>query len=166
MSGGISDLIQMGSNSTLRGLTLNLSDGSGPGGFTRGVVVVGVSGATISGNTIKSQAPGGNSVAGIALDNATNIVIRDNTIVAQGNGATGASAVFAFPTGGTSVSFTLSGNSLGGSGAAFNDYLRASNASGPVTILPGSTGNTILSGGCAAVVDAGAASFTNGSPCP
>ena len=150
----------MATNSTLSGLTINLSRSGGVGAVA--VYANGISGATISGNTITGTETGANTGIGVLLNNATNITVSNNTIT----GTTGAgTTAYALGLAGTLTTVTVTGNTLNASGGSTNNYHTFINSSG---INSGSTGNVKGSGTTcsSAGTITGSVSYTDGSTCP
>lgn len=151
----------MATNSTLSGLTINITRSAGGG--AAGVVANGISGATISGNTITGTETGANTGIGLVLNSATNVTVSNNTIT----GTTGAgSTASALSLAGNNTA-TITGNTLSASGGSTNNYYTFINSFGATTINSGSTGNVKGSGTCYnSGTITGNIYYTDSSTCP
>lgn len=148
----------MATNSTLSGLTINLTRSS-TSAF--GVVANGViSGVTITGNSITATTTGAGSAIGLYLSSAT-VTVSNNTITATTGAGTTAYGLQLS----SASTATITGNTLGASGGSSANYhtLRSSVTS---VINSGSTGNVIGSGTCNTSAGAtGSIYYTDGSTC-
>ena len=150
--------ILMADNSTVDGLTVNLTRSVGTGSI--GVMINGVSGATVRNSTITASESGGNTAAGVDVLNATNITISGNTLTAittPGNLAIGLGLF-------SGSSTTVIGNTLSASGGGATNDRYVSISGG--TVSAGSTGNIRGNGVCNIVAATGTVYFTDGSHCP
>jgi hypothetical protein len=154
---GSAAAVSMASNSVLTGMNVSATNGAGSVSGVR--IFFGVSGATISGNAIDVSGGGASFAYGISIFGGLNHVIADNTVTV--GSATTANALDVMPT--TPSSFRLSGNTLSSS----QNHTSLQAVVGTIAILPGSTGNTALSGGCLTVgTITGAIGLTSGASCP
>jgi len=150
--------VGMANNSTLAGMTINQSS-SVALQTPIGVLASGVSNATIANNTINSTSSTTATAVGVRVLGATNITVSGNSVNATN---TGTGAAFGVQlNGGT-------GNSSATISASTNNRATQIDGNGNVaTVLPGSTGNVIVNGGCNSTgTISGAVGFTNGSTCP
>lgn len=159
--------MEMASNSTLRGLTLNSSDTGG-----NSVVAVraqNVTGVTITNNTITTSSNTQTSQAVLVsiggAGNSAGATISNNTLTATTTAGTSAYAIQVNDGfGGSNVSATISGNTLSASGASTtNAHTRLNSAN----ILTGSSGNTVTNGTCSVGTagTGGTVTYTNAAAC-
>jgi len=159
--------VEMASNSTLRGLTINSSNTGG--NSVVGVRAQNVTGVTIANNTITASSNTASSQAVLVsiggAGNSASATISNNTLTATTTGSTSAYAIQVndfFAT--SNVSATISGNTLSASGASTtNAHTRLSGAN----ILTGSSGNTVTNGTCsvASAGSGGTVTYTNAAAC-
>ncbi len=165
--GASSYTVEMASNSTLRGLTINSSNTGG-----NSVVAVraqNVTGVTITNNTITASSNTASSQAVLVsiggAGNSAGATISNNTLTATTTGATTAYAIQVNDfLAASNVSATISGNTLSASGASTtNAHTRLSSAN----ILTGSSGNTVSNGTCsvASAGSGGTVTYTNAAAC-
>ena len=164
---GTTATVGMADNSRLSGLTIaNTGSSASP---PIGVLASGVSGATISGNTINVTSTAGGSATGVRVTSgATNITVSGNTISASNTG-TGTAFAFQLSGSGGSSSATLNGNSLDATRATAGnpEVISLVGSGNTATFLTGSTGNVRGGGVCASSgTVVGFAGFTNGTTCP
>ena len=151
--------VTMANNSTLSGLTINNTDTTGNNAQV--VQASGVSGATISNNTLNATETGGGSSTAHGVDvisSASNITVSNNTITANSNGGVSIGVQV------NGASATVTGNSLSASGAGTTN---ATVLLSTANILTGSSGNKAVAGSCT-VSAAGTGStvtFTNAGAC-
>jgi hypothetical protein len=157
---GNNPAVAMANNSTLTGMTVsNLSTGGGtPNPFA--VRANGVTGATISNNTLigRENLVGG-TAQGLLISSSSNITVSGNTMTGIGTSlAVGLNVV-------NSTGILVTGNmmSAAGSNAPSSRAIVINNGS----FAAGSTGNTILSGICSvAAAGTGSIGLTSGATCP
>ncbi|MDH4983449.1 inverse autotransporter beta domain-containing protein [Hyphomicrobium sp. D-2] len=144
---------QMASDSALSGLTINVVGTIG----AAGVNASNVSGVTIANNTI-SVSGTNNNVAALQFVNST-VTVTGNSLSATST--LGYYAVPLFMNGGT---YTIAGNTFN---AAGGDISRSLYLASNLTFNPGSTGNTLVSGGCfASGTITGSIGLAGGATCP
>lgn len=151
--------VNMATNSTLTGMTINNTDSTGNNAL--GVGANGVSGARIVNNTIVSTENGGGTAHGIDIVSASsNITVSGNTITARGT--SGAAFAIAVQVNGSSATVTRNMLSASG-GTTTNAHTDLSGAN----ILTGSSGNTVGAGNCSvSVAGTGATvTYTNAAAC-
>lgn len=155
--GAAETLIQMANNSSLIGITAT-NPNSGGGDGTATVLVSGVSGVTIRGNTLSGSATGNTSTPIYVRSGASNITITDNTLSATG--AAGQRVVGGVLLDGAS-NVTFSNNTLTATGGN-NRSVYVRNTTG----LSGS-GNVRNAETCETLgVNTGSVSFTDATTCP
>jgi hypothetical protein len=139
-----------GSGITITGLRIE--------GVNNSAVALRCSGCSgvIAGNVIAANVAGDG--VGILLDlNASNTVIRDNTIMVSGGVDAWGIAI------NDATNVTVTGNTISATGGPVTQTLRLGN----VDIAPGSTGNVRLAGDCSVTgTVTGTISFTNFASCP
>jgi hypothetical protein len=146
-------------NSTLTGLNIRSINNVG-GASAEGIwTIEGSSGATIAHNTIFVR---GNLATGIKADWSTNLRVHGNAITAD-------LAITLDPNLGP-VSVQLSNNTLATHAGGSSTHTYIEHTIGfPLEILPGSTGNVVVSGICFIVGGhpiTGAITYTNAPSCP
>lgn len=145
----------MASDSTLSGMTINATGTDG----AIGVRSSGTTGVTIANNTISASGTGNNVVAVELFGGAPTATISGNNLSATST--PGFYAIALFTNNGT---YTIAGNTFNASGGNITRSLNLQN--GP-TINPGSTGNTLASGGCYNNLPVtGSIGLTGGATCP
>jgi hypothetical protein len=157
VGGSTNPAVAMASNSTLAGMTISRTAG---GGLVNpvGVHADGVSGVTISGNTITTTSTGAGTAFGVRILNGASGSVTNNTITAT-NTSTGIAIAAQVAGGGASA--TVSGNTLSGTGTPG----RTVDLVGPVSVS--GTGNVAASGTCTTSgAITGSIGFTNGTTCP
>jgi hypothetical protein len=180
----------MGNDSTLRGLTLNVTasgtetyavriDGATNARVIDNVInasdgamnhivrpleiLNGATGAVISGNTIVATTGAGGQASGIwAMFGPSSATITNNSVTARGGSSTTLRALFL-----NSTTVTVGGNTLtvDGTGVGGTRYI-VNFFGGGVTVNPGSTGNARSGGTCSGAAASGAIGFTDGTTCP
>lgn len=150
--------VLMADNSTLDGLTVNLTRSLGTGSI--GVLLYNVNGVTVRNSTISASETGGNTAAALDVLNSINNTISNNTLTATttaGNLAMGLGLL-----GGSGATVTGNTMSASGGGGGNDRYISL----GGATVYSGSTGNIHGNGVCNVSVSTGTVYFTDGSHCP
>jgi hypothetical protein len=154
---GSNQAMTLANNSTVTGLNVSVAGAAGFG--ANGILASGVTGATVSNNTITASGTGsGSSASGVGIVTGASVTVRNNTII-----ATAPPGQTQYAVGVANASATVTGNRLSATNGATNYYVFLGNAN----IGTGSSGNTVGSGSCS-VVSAGTGStvtFTNAAPC-
>lgn len=135
--------VAMANGSTLSGMIINAVNTAANGANTSvyGIEANNVSGVVIAGNTVTATSPVTAAIA-LRLSNATNATVTGNSLTAiNTNGGGGNGIALQMQSGSTA---TVSGNTLFGQGLGNAIAFHISSS----TPLPGSTGNTVLAGGC------------------
>src|SRR5262249_54313778 len=148
--------VVMANNSTLSGLTINNTNNNG-GQNAQAVLVNGVTGVTITNNTINATMNNTGTAHGVDVIGGRRALISGNTI--NGLGPNGASLVMAVQVNGAGSTATISNNVLSASGGTGTNAVTDLTIA---TINAGSTGNVRSAGTCVtAGVITGTVFFTN-----
>jgi len=142
-------------NSTLAGMAINVTGTNGVSGVTSS----GVAGVTISNNTISASGTNNNVAAVQLIGGASTATVSGNNFSATSTPGIYATALFT-----NNGTYTIAGNTFNASGGNITRSLNLQN--GP-TFHPGSTGNTLASGGCfTSGVITGEIGLAGGATCP
>lgn len=134
--------VNMANNATLTGMTIVRNDtvSSTP----RTVNAIGVSGATLSNNTLYATGTNTNTYS-VFIQNSSNITVSGNTITGERPNAIGIALYI------NNSSATVANNTLKGIGTTSYAAYLVANGGNTVTIQPGSTGNVFTGGTCGQV---------------
>lgn len=166
---GVEPTVEMANDSSLIGVTITqLDPGSGAGANTVGIRANGVSNVVIANNTVNVTTSGAAGAFGIRVQGgATNVIVRNNdvTVTQASSNAVGIQVV--------ESAAQISGNTVTAQGAAPGNSHAFSlvGTAADVTLLSGSTGNTIKQGGCNTNMFPGfningSIGLTDGTTCP
>lgn len=135
--------VTMANGSTLSGMTINAVNTAANGVNTSvyGIDASGVSNVAIIGNTVTATSPVTSAVA-LRLSAATNATVTGNTLTATNTNTGGGNGIALQLL--SSSTATVSGNTLSAQGVGNAIAFHISSS----TPLSGSTGNTVLAGGC------------------
>lgn len=150
--------VVMADNSTIDGLTVNLTRSLGTGSI--GVLLYNVNGVTVRNSTISASETGANTALAVDVLFSINNTISNNTITATataGNVAVGLGLL-------SGSGATVAGNTMSASGGGGGNDRYISLTGG--TAYAGSTGNVRGNGVCDAFSSTGSVDFTDGSHCP
>jgi hypothetical protein len=164
---GTRAIVSMANDSRLIGMNLRSTDVAGGGVNYRGINVIGVSNVQILNNTVWQSLGvtlSGSSTA-LGVENSTNVIVRNNSLSAYHHDSNAAGMVV------LDSSVQITNNRLLGqgrdAGTSFG-LLLADTTGSSLTVLPGSTGNVLLNGGCdiPIAMPVGKVFMADGSSCP